>query len=181
MFAPRKKLHYNTKNYFAQNINTTISEEDIPLIIQNWNRTLNIKLGWINDFDKLIIKYVMFVCFIITIFIFNHFQSSSKLLNTFTGHTGYVWNIDYSTFNDDQFICSASSDETVRVWDINNNNQIQSFNGHSSYVICVKFSQYHYRNHHQNVICSSSDDKTIRFWDFKNNKQLKIFNRHTNC
>ncbi|ETO35317.1 mycorrhiza-induced NACHT/WD-repeat protein [Reticulomyxa filosa] len=46
-------------------------------------------------------------------------------------------------------------------------------------VFCVKFSSYHYHNHHQNVICSSSDDKTIRFWDFKYNKQLQLLNGHT--
>ncbi|ETO19403.1 hypothetical protein RFI_17815 [Reticulomyxa filosa] len=31
-----------------------------PTILQNWIRISNIKLGWINDFDKLIVNYVMF-------------------------------------------------------------------------------------------------------------------------
>ncbi|ETO00174.1 hypothetical protein RFI_37276, partial [Reticulomyxa filosa] len=103
---------------------------------------------------------------------------SFKLLNTFTGHTSIVYSIDYSTFDDCQFICSGSNDRTVRVWDVENNKQIQSFKGHSSYLRCVKFSSYYYHNHRQNVICSSSDDSTIRFWDFKHNKQLQIFNGH---
>ncbi|ETO06887.1 G-protein beta WD-40 repeats containing protein [Reticulomyxa filosa] len=47
-------------------------------------------------------------------------------------------------------------------------------------VFCVKFSSYHYHNHHLNVICSSSRGKSIRFWDFKHNKQLQIFDEHTN-
>ncbi|ETO07357.1 hypothetical protein RFI_30035, partial [Reticulomyxa filosa] len=81
--------------------------------------------------------------------------------------------IDYSTFDDCQFICSGSSDKTVRVWDVDNNKQIQLFNGHSSIVYCVKFSPYHYHNHHQNVILSSSHDNNIRSWDFKHNKPLK--------
>ncbi|ETO11327.1 hypothetical protein RFI_26048, partial [Reticulomyxa filosa] len=109
---------------------------------------------------------------------FDIFRSSSKLLNTFTGHTDFVNNIDYSTLDDCQFICSGSDDNTVRVWDVDNNKQIQSFNGHSDFVRCVKFSSYHYRNHRQHVICSSSSDKTIRFWDFKNNDQLQTFNGH---
>ncbi|ETO03117.1 Serine/Threonine protein kinase, partial [Reticulomyxa filosa] len=75
--------------------------------------------------------------------------SSFKLLNTFAGHTSAVWNIDYSTFDDCQFICSGSSDQTVRVWDIDKNKQIQLFNGHSSDVYCVKFSSYYYNNHRQ--------------------------------
>ncbi|ETN98537.1 intracellular protein transport protein USO1, partial [Reticulomyxa filosa] len=77
-------------------------------------------------------------------------ERSFKLLKTFTGHTGNVWSIDYSTFDDCQFICSGSQDKTVRVWDVDNNKQIQSFNEHSNYVYCAKFSSYHYHNHHQN-------------------------------
>ncbi|ETO36704.1 WD-40 repeat protein [Reticulomyxa filosa] len=110
---------------------------------------------------------------------FETFRSSSKLINTFTGHKMAVFSIDYSTFDDCQLICSGSNDQTVRVWDVDNNNQIQSFNGHSSFVHCVKFSSYHYHNNRQHVICSSSWDKTIRFWDFKYNKQLRIFKEHT--
>ncbi|ETO09341.1 F-box and wd40 domain protein, partial [Reticulomyxa filosa] len=89
-----------------------------------------------------------------------------------------VWSIDYSIFDDCQFICSGSDDNTVRVWDVDSNKQIQSFNRYSDSVYCVKFSSYHYHNHHQNVICFSSCDKIIRFWDFKHNKELQIFNEH---
>ncbi|ETO10888.1 WD-40 repeat protein, partial [Reticulomyxa filosa] len=76
---------------------------------------------------------------------------SSKLIKTFDGHTNTVNSIDYSTFDDFQFICSGSDDKTVRVWNIDSNKQIQSFNGHSDYVCCVKFSRYHYHNNRQNI------------------------------
>ncbi|ETO35167.1 hypothetical protein RFI_01902, partial [Reticulomyxa filosa] len=150
-----------------------LEEKEIQIIIHHWTRILNIKLGWINNFDKIVVDYA------INFFIFDIFRSSSKLLKTFTGHKYCVNSIDYLTFDDDQFICSGSNDETVRVWDINSSKQIRSFNGHSDPVHYVKFSPYHYYNHHQNVICSSSTDKTIRFWDFKYNQQLQIFNQHT--
>ncbi|ETN98399.1 WD-repeat protein [Reticulomyxa filosa] len=148
-------------------------KEEIQIIIHHWIRIFNIQLGWINDFDKFVVNYAS------TIFIFDTFRSSSKLINTFTGHIDNIWSIDYSTFDDCQLICSGSEDNTVRVWDIDNNKQIQSFNGHSNNVYCVKFSSYHYHNNHQNIICSSSRDKTISFWNFKHNKQLQIFNGHT--
>ncbi|ETO26974.1 WD-40 repeat-containing protein [Reticulomyxa filosa] len=109
---------------------------------------------------------------------FDTFRSSSKLLNTFTGHSSIVWSIDYSTFGDSQLICSGSKDNTVRIWDFDNNKQVQSLDGHSDTVICVKFSQYYYHSKHRNVVCFSSQDKTIRFWDFKNNQQLLVFNEH---
>ncbi|ETO02027.1 hypothetical protein RFI_35409 [Reticulomyxa filosa] len=148
-------------------------KEEIQVIIQHWIRILHIKLGWIHDFDKIVVNYAS------TVFIFGAFLSSSKLINTFAGHTNTVWSIDYSILNDDQFICSGSSDNTVRVWNLRNNKQTQSFDGHSNAVACVKFSQYYYHNYCRNVICSASVDTTIRFWDFKDNKQLKIFNGHT--
>ncbi|ETO32790.1 hypothetical protein RFI_04326 [Reticulomyxa filosa] len=111
---------------------------------------------------------------------FDIFHSSSKLLKTFNGHTGQVLSIAYSTFNDGQFLCSGSFDKTVRLWNIETIEQIQSFNGHLNTVYCVKFSPYHYHNHHRNVICSSSLDSTIRFWDIKDNQQSKIFNTYSN-
>ncbi|ETO09961.1 hypothetical protein RFI_27414, partial [Reticulomyxa filosa] len=155
-----------------------LHEEEIQLIIRHLIRILHVKFGWIKDFDKIIVNYVTFF--------YNYFYNVRKvclivkLFNTFTGHNGYVWSIDYSIFDDNQFICSGSHDNTVCVWNTDTNEKIQSFNGHSGYVYCVKFSPYHYHNNHQNIICSSSFDKTIRFWDFKHNRQLQIFNGHTN-
>ncbi|ETO18958.1 hypothetical protein RFI_18283 [Reticulomyxa filosa] len=122
---------------FHTETKTSLKEEDIPLIIQHWARILNIKAGWINDFDKFIIKYVML------------------------------------------FLKCKPKEFKFRVWDVDNNKQIQSFNGHSNHVYCVKFSPYHYYNHRRNIICSSSNDNTIRFWDIKDDKQLQIFSQHT--
>ncbi|ETO33654.1 WD-repeat protein [Reticulomyxa filosa] len=157
---------------------TQISEEEkIQVIVQHWIRILKIKLGWIHEFDKLVVNYVS--PFIYTVFMFDIFRSASKLINTFAGHTNIVRSIDYSTFDNCQFICSGSYDNTVRVCDVDNNKQIQSSNGYLYSVRFVKFSSYHYHNRRQNVICFSSNDNTIRFWDFKHNKQLQIFNEHT--
>ncbi|ETO30705.1 F-box and wd40 domain protein [Reticulomyxa filosa] len=129
-----------------------ILEEDIKTIIEHWIRILGIKLGWINDFDKLVINYDILQC---------------------------VNNIDYSILDSCQFICSGSDDKTIRVWNIDTNKQIQLLKGHSGYVNSVKFSLNYHFNYHRNVICSSSYDKTIRFWDVKYNQQLQIFNGHT--
>ncbi|ETO02644.1 WD repeat-containing protein [Reticulomyxa filosa] len=112
-------------------------------------------------------------------FNFELFRVTSKLLKTLSGHTNRVWSIDYSTFDDSPCICSGSQDKTVRVWNVETAEQIQLFKGHEDDVYCVRFSQYHYYNHHHNVICSASYDKTICFWDFKNNRQIRIFNEHT--
>ncbi|ETO07761.1 hypothetical protein RFI_29629, partial [Reticulomyxa filosa] len=174
----QKTSQEKSKRSYKNELKLINQKEEIQIIIHHWIRTFDIQLGWIKDFDKLVVNYVSL--FTSTVFMFDTFRLSSKLINTFTGHTKAVLSIDYSTFDYCQFICSGSSDKTVRVWDVDNNKQIQSFNGHSNNVYCVKFSSYHYHNHRQNVICSSSIDKTIRFWDFKHNNQLQIFNGHTN-
>ncbi|ETO19232.1 WD-40 repeat protein [Reticulomyxa filosa] len=142
--------------------------DEIKIIIQHWVRKLNIKLGWIHDFDKLIVNYVTF-------FLIQLFKEFCWTYQT------YIWSIDHSTLNGGQFICSGSSDKTVRVWNINTNKLIRLFNRHSNCVYCVKFSPYHYYKNRCSVICSSSADKTIRFWDFKNNRQLQVFNGHTSA
>ncbi|ETO36066.1 F-box and wd40 domain protein, partial [Reticulomyxa filosa] len=163
-------------------IQTKVPEKNkIQIIIQHWIRILQIKFGWIHYFDKLVVNYVTFFLFL-SFINYNKNKQIYLLFFIIVVNTGnyplYVWSIDYLTFDDCQFICSGSDNQTVCVWDIDNNKQIQSFNEHSDDVYCVKFSSYHYHNHRQNVICSSSRDNTIRFWDFKHNKQLQIFNGH---
>ncbi|ETO07637.1 WD repeat-containing protein [Reticulomyxa filosa] len=163
-------------------------EEEIQIIIQHWIRVLRIRLGWIQDFDKLIVDYVMFLfvnLFFIqiivdatTVLILDSFSSSSKLINTFTGHTDPVLSIDFSVFDNNQLLCSASYDKTIRAWDVETNQQIQLFSGHAGPVCCVKFSPYHYHNYHRNVICSSLGGKTIYFWDVKHNQQFQVFDEH---
>ncbi|ETO23438.1 WD-40 repeat protein [Reticulomyxa filosa] len=164
----------NGKSIDLKHILTKVLDNSFEIIIKYWVRALHIKFGWIREFDKIIINYVSLFC---DLFILDVFYSSAKLINTFIGHTDYISDIDYSNFDNDQFICSGSYDQTVRVWDVDNNKQIQSFNRHQNYVNCVKVSSYHYHNYRKNVICSSSLDKTIRFWDFKHNKQLQIFDQ----
>ncbi|ETO09832.1 G-protein beta WD-40 repeats containing protein [Reticulomyxa filosa] len=111
---------------------------------------------------------------------FDLFFSSSKLINTLIGHNGRVWSIDYLTFDNNEFICSGSHDNTIRLWDIKTYKQIQIITGHLSHIFCVKFSSYHFYNNNRITICSSSSDRTIRLWDIQNSKQLQIFNEHTN-
>ncbi|ETO13216.1 WD-repeat protein [Reticulomyxa filosa] len=108
-------------------------------------------------------------------FSFDLFCSSSKLLKTFSGHTNTVWGIDCSTFDDCQFLCSGSHNNTIRVWNVETTKQIQFFSGHSRHVYSVKFSPFH----DHSIICSSSFDKTIRFWNFETAKELQVLNEHT--
>ncbi|ETO26531.1 WD-40 repeat protein [Reticulomyxa filosa] len=156
-----------------------VREGDTQIIIEYWIRILRIKLGWIHEFDKLVVNYVMIYLFLATtFFMLDAFRSSSKSIKIFTENF-CVNSIDYSTFDGDQYICSGSENKTVSVWEVETDKQIRLFNEHSCAVSCVKFSQYHHHRHCRNVVCSSSRDKTIRFWDIKHNQQLQMFKGHT--
>ncbi|ETO35055.1 hypothetical protein RFI_02019 [Reticulomyxa filosa] len=109
---------------------------------------------------------------------FDSFKSS-KLIKTFTGHTGMVRNIDYASLNGKQYLCSGASDKTVCVWNVKTRQLLKCFKGHSTELYCAKFSPYHYYNNHRSVICSSSCDKIIRFWDFNIDKEFQTFNGHS--
>ncbi|ETN98282.1 hypothetical protein RFI_39227 [Reticulomyxa filosa] len=153
---------------------SAVKEEKIKLITSHWIRLSKIKLGWINEFDKLVTNYIA------TLFIFETFRSSSELLKLFSDHKECIWSIDYSTLDGRQLLCSGSEDRTVCVWDIEDNKLIQSFNGHSAPVHQTKFSPYHYHNYRQNVICSLSADRTIRFWNISDNQQLQELDNNYN-
>lgn len=82
-----------------------------------------------------------------------HYQNSG----TINGHTDSVHS---ARFNDDgTLLVSASSDRTIRVWDVNTLKEIYSLKGHTSAVNSAVFSP---DGRH---IASASSDKTIRIWD----------------
>ncbi|ETO32145.1 WD-40 repeat protein [Reticulomyxa filosa] len=102
------------------------------------------------------------------------FHSSSNLINIFTGHNNCVNSIDYSTFDDNQFICSGSFDNTIRIWDIETTKQLNLFKGHDNDVNSVKYGS----NGLVNTILSGSADKSVRLWDIRSGQQILVFNGH---
>ncbi|ETO07775.1 WD-40 repeat protein [Reticulomyxa filosa] len=111
----------------------------------------------------------------------NSFTLKAKLLNIFTEHNNSIYSIDYSTFDELQLIYSGSRDNTIRVWDVDYNKQIQSFKlchyhnyQHIDAVCGIEFSSFNGGRH----LCSGSADKTIRIWYIKTTKQLTVFKGH---
>ncbi|ETO36861.1 WD-40 repeat protein [Reticulomyxa filosa] len=175
----KKKFKYFHLNHLKRSqLKTKDSEEKIQMVIQHWIQISGIKLGWTYDLGKIIFNYVRFFYFVFIQLKFKYIRYLLFDIDNCCFHARNIF-IDYLTFSDDQLICSGSSDNTIRVWDIKTKRQTQLFNGHLGSVICVKFSPYHYRNNSCHVICSSSLDNTIRFWDFKHKQQLQIFNEYT--
>ncbi|ETO08107.1 hypothetical protein RFI_29281, partial [Reticulomyxa filosa] len=127
-------------------------KKDIKIIINNWIRILNIKIGWINDLDK-IIKYF-------------------ELLKILQGHEMSVRSVKFSS--NGNTIVSSSEDETIRIWDVKTGKQIKILNGHIDCINNVIFSL------DENYIISCSNDKTIRLWDIKTGKEKIKLEGHLN-
>ncbi|ETO05742.1 WD-40 repeat protein [Reticulomyxa filosa] len=126
------------------------SEKEIKSIIQNWIRILNIKVGWIHDLSKIIIKHVML--FVLLLFLI------------LQGHDNTIFSVRFSP--EGRRIVSSSFDKTVRVWDVASGKQIQTFKGHIDNVLHAEFSP----DGHNIVSCSQ--DNTIRLWDIESGKEL---------
>ncbi|ETO08508.1 WD-40 repeat protein [Reticulomyxa filosa] len=146
-------------------------EKVIKVIVQNWIRDLNVKLGWINDFDEIIVKYVILFVFLnrnwkYLLILIKYFQ----LLNVLQGHTSTVTRVRFSF--DGRKIVSSSGDNTIRIWDVKSKKQIQNFTGYHYSINVAEFSP------DGNTIVSCSYDNKIRLWDVQSGKELKKLEGH---
>ena len=78
------------------------------------------------------------------------------------GHEYGISDIAWSS--DSKYICSASDDKTIRIWDISLLEAVKILKGHTNYVFCVNF------NPQSTLIASGSFDETVRdlfffFWE----------------
>ena len=72
-------------------------------------------------------------------------------------------------------IASASSDGTVRTWDIATGNRINVLSGHANAVSSIAFSP------DGRILVSASDDRAIKLWDVNSGTELATLNGHTDA
>ena len=87
------------------------------------------------------------------------------------GHTNEVNSANFSP--DGKRIVSASSDETVRIWDAETGQEITTLTGHTSSVNSATFSP------NGKLIVSASLDKTIKIWDAQTGREIETLTGHT--
>ncbi|ETO06153.1 hypothetical protein RFI_31243 [Reticulomyxa filosa] len=138
--------HMNAKVYVWDASQLPINK--IKFIIQHWLRVLKIKLGWINEFNKIVANYV----------------KGYQLLMVLQGHDEIVRSVRFSA--DCRKIVSASCDHTVRIWDVSSGKQLQIFRGHTGSVFTAKFSP------DEHTVVSCSQDGTIRLWDVNTGTEI---------
>ncbi len=95
----------------------------------------------------------------------------TSLVRTLQGHTGSVLGVALS--RDGRRAVSASSDHTLKVWDIKTGREIFTLQGHGGPVSGVALS-----GDGRHVV-SASSDHTLKLWDMETGRELRTLKGHT--
>jgi WD40 repeat protein len=89
------------------------------------------------------------------------------MVDTLKGHFAPVTSV--AVYAEGRRAISASSDDTLRVWDLEGRHLVRTLEGHSSWVQGVAV----YKDGHRAV--SASLDKTLKVWDLQTYKEVASF------
>jgi WD40 repeat protein/energy-coupling factor transporter ATP-binding protein EcfA2 len=92
-------------------------------------------------------------------------------VKTLKGHVSGVSTVSFSP--DGKTLASASTDSTVKLWDINSGKEIKILKGHTHSVNSVSFSP------DGKTLASASYDKTVKLWDVNTGSEIKTLQGHT--
>lgn len=96
-------------------------------------------------------------------------QNPKIMCQSRSSHQGDVLDVSFSP--DGQFIVSASSDETVKIWTLDGT-LMATLKGHRSKVNAVRFHP------NSQLLVSASDDRTLKFWQ-RDGTLLKTLEAHS--
>jgi len=89
---------------------------------------------------------------------------------TLVGHTGKVFSVAFSA--DDKLLASGGKDNTIRLWDADSGEQIQTFTGHTDGVVSVGFSP------DGKTLASAGRIDHVKLWDVKSGEHLHTLFGH---
>src|ERR1700740_3336724 len=94
-----------------------------------------------------------------------HAQSPKlTLARSLTTHTKNVHAAPFS--RDGRYVVTASSDQTVKLWEVKTGREVQTFKGHVGDVNAADISP------DEKLVASGADDKSVRIWDLRTGQEL---------
>jgi WD40 repeat protein len=92
--------------------------------------------------------------------------------NRLEGHTSSVYSVSLSP--NGKTLATASDDWTIKLWNPETGQKIQTLQGHNSSVYSVSF------NPDGKTLVTGSDDKTIKLWNLETGQVIRTFQGHSN-
>jgi WD40 repeat protein len=89
------------------------------------------------------------------------------------GHTAPVFAVAFRP--DGERMASASSDHTIKVWDVYNGRIIQTYDGHQAKVLALAYRA------DGRQLASAGQDGTIRLWDVKTGRSIHCLQSGNQC
>lgn len=90
---------------------------------------------------------------------------------TLTGHKGVIWAMEPYIFRGKQYLATASSDKTIKIWNLWNNTVAETLTGHTDEIYALAL----YVQNGVQMIASGGRDRTIRLWDLSHYNQVHTF------
>lgn len=98
-------------------------------------------------------------------------SQDSDLPKTLKGHSSDVNSVAFS--GDSKLLASGSDDDTIKLWNVANQQEIRTLKGHSGWVWAVAFSP------DSKTLASSSADKTIKLWNLETGEEISTLKGHS--
>lgn len=87
------------------------------------------------------------------------------------GHSEGINSVSFSP--DGRYLASGSSDNTIKLWDVSNGQELQTFEGHSQPVNSISYSP------DGRYLASGSRDGTVKLWDVSNGHELQTLGKQS--